>query len=100
MNLGNNFNTNTISSRAPLTTSFFAFIFDFGFKACRGFPVLGADDKDGFDAKAKPEAEKDGRKRLFRRITRNIEETALSGNKKTGGRWLPPVFFIRIKRRT
>ncbi|MBC8539016.1 hypothetical protein H8693_08720 [Christensenellaceae bacterium NSJ-63] len=86
MNLGNNFNTNTISSRAPLTTSFFAFIFDFGFKACRGFPVLGADDKDGFDAKAKPEAEKDGRKRLLRRITRNIEKTAFSGNKKTGGR--------------
>ena len=59
MNRGNNFNTNTISSRAPLTTSFFAFIFDFGFKACRGFPVSGADDKDGFDAKSKT----DGRER-------------------------------------
>ena len=27
---GNAINVNTISSRAPLTTSFFAFIFDFG----------------------------------------------------------------------
>ena len=83
---GNAINVNTISSRASSTASSFAFIFGFGFKACRGFPVLGADDKDGFDAKAKLAAEKDGRKRLLRRITRNIEETALSGNKKTGGR--------------
>ena len=30
-----------------------AFIFGFDLKACRGFPVSGADDKDDFDAKSK-----------------------------------------------